>query len=120
MYLSHISITMPTGEDQRARWFYRGCLGLREIPKPETSCTPGGIWFDVGGLELHISAEERRGGCDAQRHLGFGCGDVEKLRARLEAAGVEIENAVEKPWKRFFVHDPFGNRIEIHAPGVRV
>jgi hypothetical protein len=22
-----------------------------------------------------------------------------------------------QPWKRFFVHDPFGNRIEIHEPG---
>jgi len=110
---------MPTGEEHNARSFYTGCLGLREIPKPETVSPGGGIRYDVGGLELHISAEEQGNGADAQRHFGLGCGNLEALRARLEAAGVTIEEARQGPWKRFFVHDPFGNRIEIHAPGLR-
>ena len=120
MYLSHINVTMPMGEDDKARSFYSGCLGLREIPKPQTFGTCGGLWFDVGGLELHISAEEQCDRCDGRRHFGFGCGDIERLKAKLEAAGVRVEEARQKPWKRFFVHDPFGNRIEIHAPGLCV
>src|SRR5262245_12738886 len=118
MYLSHINITMPAGEDHKARSFYSDCLGLREIPKPLAA--HDGLWFDAGGLELHISVQERRDESDVQRHFGLGCGDLETLRTKLEAAGVRIEDARQGPWRRFFVHDPFGNRIEIHAPGLRV
>src|SRR5262249_16692175 len=120
MYLSHVNITMPKGGEAQARAFYVGCLGMREIPKPEPLCGRGGVWFEAGGLELHVSVEESRGNPDSHRHIGFGCGDIDGLRARLEAAGVLIDNGPRVPWKRFFVHDPFGNRIEIHAPGVRV
>ena len=120
MYLSHINVTMPKGEEHKARAFYSGCLGLREVPKPESLRMRGGVWFDAGGLELHLSVEESRNGVDRQRHFGLGCGDLDALRTKLETAGVIIESADLGPWKRFFVHDPFGNRIEIHAPGFRV
>jgi hypothetical protein len=30
---------------------------------------------------------------------------------------VEIDDGRSAPWKRFFVRDPFGNRIEIHEAG---
>jgi hypothetical protein len=39
------------------------------------------------------------------------------LRAKLETAGVATEDGRPAPWRRFFVRDPFGNRIELHAPG---
>jgi catechol 2,3-dioxygenase-like lactoylglutathione lyase family enzyme len=100
-----------------ARMFYSSQLGLRELPKPESLQIRGGVWFDAGGVALHLSIEEQRFGVDKQRHFGLGCGNVDGLRAILKAAGVEIEDGPPAPWKRFFVHDPFGNRIEIHAPG---
>ena len=37
--------------------------------------------------------------------------------AQLKTAGVETDDGRPAPWKRFFVRDPFGNRIEIHEPG---
>jgi hypothetical protein len=40
--------------------------------------------------------------------------DLDGLRARLEEAGVEIDEAdpiENRP--RFFCHDPFGNRVEL-------
>jgi catechol 2,3-dioxygenase-like lactoylglutathione lyase family enzyme len=117
MYFSHITVTMPEGGEHTARAFYAGFLGLREIRKPELPGVRGGVWFEAGGLELHLSVEEQRNGADIQRHFGLGCGDVDGLKARLRAAGVAIEDARPAPSKRFFVHDPFGNRIEIHAPG---
>src|SRR5215472_11718299 len=119
MYLSHVNVTMPKGGEPQARAFYAGCLGMREIPKPELLCGQGGVWFDAGGLELHVSIEEPHAGAVSQLHIGLGCGDIDGLRARLQAAGVVTENGPKVPWKRFFVDDPFGNRIEIHAPGVR-
>jgi len=117
MRLSHINVTMPKGAEDIARSFYSGHLGLREILEPEPLRVRGGVWFDAGGLDIHLSVEEKRFGPDTQRHFGIECADVDELRARLKAAGVEIDEGRPAPWKRFFVRDPFGNRIEIHEDG---
>jgi catechol 2,3-dioxygenase-like lactoylglutathione lyase family enzyme len=114
MRLSHINITMPKGSEDLARSFYTGLLGLHEIPKPESIRHRGGVWFEAGGLDLHVSIEEPRPGPDAYRHFGLECADVDALRAKLQSAGVPTENGRPVTWRRFFVHDPFGNRIEIH------
>lgn len=119
MRLSHINVTMPKGSEDIARSFYSGCLGLREIPKPEPLRVRGGVWFDAGGLDIHLSVEEQRFGADPQRHFGIECADVDGLRAKLKTAGVETDDGRPAPWKRFFVRDPFGNRIEIHEAGGR-
>jgi hypothetical protein len=88
MQLSHINVTMPLGCEDIARSFYSDLLGLSEIPKPEPLRVRGGVWFDAGGLDIHLSVEDRRGGPDAYRHFGLECPDVDGLRARLWAAGV--------------------------------
>jgi catechol 2,3-dioxygenase-like lactoylglutathione lyase family enzyme len=117
MHLSHINVTMPRGGEEKARSFYSGLLGLPEIPKPEPLRVRGGVWFDAGGPDVHLSVEEQRGEADTQRHFGLECADVDGLRSRLKAAGVQTDDARPAPWKRFFVCDPFGNRIEIHERG---
>lgn len=117
MRLSHVNITMPPGAENVARSFYGTLLGLREIPKPESIRSRGGVWFDAGGLDVHVSVEENRFGADGRRHFGLECAELEKLRAQLEGAGVKTEDGRPAPWKRFFVSDPFGNRIEIHETG---
>lgn len=117
MRLSHIKVTMPKGGEEIARSFYAGLLGLREVPKPETIRHRGGVWFETGGLDVHVSVEEQRNGPDALRHFGLECADVAGLRAKLQAAGIATEDGRPVPWRRFFVHDPFGIRIEIHEVG---
>jgi catechol 2,3-dioxygenase-like lactoylglutathione lyase family enzyme len=114
MKLSHVNVTMPKGGEPVARAFYGGLLGLPEIPKPEAIRHRGGVWFDADGLDLHLSVEENRAGPDSYRHFGLTCDDVAVLRARLEQAGFPTEDGRPAPWQRFFVRDPFGNRIELH------
>ncbi|MBW8864499.1 MAG: VOC family protein [Verrucomicrobia bacterium] len=117
MRLSHVTVTMPPGNEDKARHFYGQLLGLSEIPKPASLRDRGGVWFDAGGLDLHVSVEENRPGIDARRHFGLECADVEILRSHLEKAGVKTEDGRPAPWKRFFANDPFGNRIEFHETG---
>ena len=108
---------MPKGGEEMARSFYGGLLALREIPKPQQIRNRGGVWFDAGGLDVHVSVEEQRAKPDVYRHFGLEYEDVDGLRASLHAAGVTTEDGRPAPWRRFFVRDPFGNRIEIHEPG---
>ncbi|MGA3267305.1 MAG: VOC family protein [Verrucomicrobiota bacterium] len=117
MRLPHVNVTMPKGSEDIARSFYNGLLGLREIPKPEAVRSRGGVWFDADGLDVHVSVEEPRTGLDACRHFGLQCENVDALRAKLDAVGMATEDGRPAPWRRFFVRDPFGNRIEIHEPG---
>jgi catechol 2,3-dioxygenase-like lactoylglutathione lyase family enzyme len=117
MRLTHVNVTMPAGNEEKAHSFYAGLLGLKEIPKPESIRNRGGAWFDAEGLEVHVSIEEERNGPDLRRHFGLECSNVEKLRAKLESAGIKTEDGRPVPWKRFLVNDPFGNRIEIHEAG---
>jgi catechol 2,3-dioxygenase-like lactoylglutathione lyase family enzyme len=117
MRLSHVNVTMPAGGEEAARAFYTGLLGLREIPKPASMRSRGGVWFDAGGIDVHVSAEEVRTGPDTYRHFGFDCENIDEVRARLTAAGITTEDGRPAPWRRFFVRDPFGNRIEIHEVG---
>jgi catechol 2,3-dioxygenase-like lactoylglutathione lyase family enzyme len=108
---------MPAGCEDVARAFYVGLLGLKEIPKPEQLRVRGGVWFDAGGLEIHISIEVDRTSFDERRHFGLECEDVAETRARLDKAGVLTKDGRPAPWERFFVLDPFGNQIEIHEIG---
>jgi catechol 2,3-dioxygenase-like lactoylglutathione lyase family enzyme len=117
MRLSHVNVTMPAGAEDIARHFYHDLLGLPEIPKPEAIRGRGGVWFEAGGLDLHISVEPVRPGPDSYRHFGLSCDDVDAIRDRLTAANILTDPGRPAPWKRFFVHDPFGNRIEIHEAG---
>jgi extradiol dioxygenase family protein len=117
MRLTHVNVTMPPGHEDKAREFYGILLGLTEIPKPASIRNRGGVWFDAGGLEVHLSIEENRGGPDARRHFGLECDDVDALRTKLEQAGFKTETGRPVPWKRFLINDPFGNRIEIHDLG---
>jgi catechol 2,3-dioxygenase-like lactoylglutathione lyase family enzyme len=117
MRLSHVNLAIPKGGEDTARAFYGDLLGLAEIPKPEALRARGGVWFDAGGLDLHLSAVEGHSGHDEQRHVGLEAQDVEAVRARLEDAGVQVDPGRPAPWARFFVRDPFGNRLEIHATG---
>jgi catechol 2,3-dioxygenase-like lactoylglutathione lyase family enzyme len=117
MRLSHINITMPKGGEDAARSFYVGLLELCEIPKPESIRNRGGIWLRANDFDIHISVEAQRTGVDTYRHFGLECADVDAVRAKLISAGIATEDGRPVPWQRFFVHDPFGNRIEIHEVG---
>ena len=106
--IDHVQVAAPAGGEGAARAFYGDLLGLAELPKPQRLRARGGVWFAVGGQQLHVGIE---GSFAAARkaHPALAvprAGDLSALAAKLEAAGREI--AWDGP--RFYVEDPFGNR----------
>jgi catechol 2,3-dioxygenase-like lactoylglutathione lyase family enzyme len=118
--LDHAFITIPEDGEDEARRFYGGLLGLEEIAKPAGLAESPGVWFQAGGQELHLGSDDAHT-ATTRPHPGFRVESVtalEELAHRVEAAGVETawDERIEGR-KRFYVRDPFGNRVELLADG---
>ena len=111
----HIQLAMPAGEEETARAFYRDLLGMTELPKPAELAKRGGCWFASGEVQIHLGVEgDFRPAKKA--HPALRCGGYDSLLGRLRAAGVEVIADDHNPGvTRCYIHDPFGNRIELIA-----
>lgn len=116
--LDHVNITIDDtdGALEKAHEFYAGLLALAPLERP-TNADQGrpGAWLACGAQQLHLTLE--RGASSAnratRRHPAFRVSGLEGLRKRLMAAGVEIVAGNRFPGQeRFFVYDPWGNRLE--------
>jgi catechol 2,3-dioxygenase-like lactoylglutathione lyase family enzyme len=114
--LDHIQIAIPAGGENLARSFYIDVLGLSEQPKPDQLAKRGGVWFVSGTLKLHLGIDpEFRAAHRA--HPGLLVDGLEELATRCVTAGYQIFTAEPLDgYKRVFVSDPFGNRIELLEP----
>lgn len=111
--LDHVQLAMPPGEEERARAFYGGLLGLREVPKPAPLAARGGCWFEAPGTALHLGVE-REGFRPAKKaHPALVVADLAEAGRDLAAAGAPVRWNDELPERRIFTEDPFGNRIEL-------
>ncbi len=110
--LEHVQIDIPPGGEEIARAFYAEVLGLAEMSKP-ASLNPRGAWFRVGTGELHLSVvPDARPALKA--HAAIRVRGLDALATRCEAAGHAVEHDDRYPGRsRFYVRDPFGNRIEL-------
>jgi catechol 2,3-dioxygenase-like lactoylglutathione lyase family enzyme len=111
--IDHVQVAAPRGCEQAARDFYSGLLGLEEIEKPEPLRARGGAWFRAGAQQLHVGVEEPFAPA-RKAHPGLLAADLDDLQARLVAAGCNVQNDdALADARRFYVHDPFGNRLEV-------
>jgi catechol 2,3-dioxygenase-like lactoylglutathione lyase family enzyme len=111
--LDHVQVAIPRGEEDRARTFYSGLLGLKEIAKPGATAKRGGAWFQCGRLQLHLGVEEPFSPA-RKAHPALRIRRYEELLAKLIAAGYPLVQDTNLPGvQRSFVSDPFGNRIEL-------
>lgn len=114
--LDHLQLAMPRGREDEARAFYAGILGLAELPKPPNLVVRGGVWFALGTQQLHLGVEaDFRPARKA--HPAFLVRDLALLRGRLTEAGfAPYEDEPLAGYARFYVADPFGNRLEFLQP----
>lgn len=116
--IDHVQVAAPPGCEEQARAFYGGLLGLEEIAKPEPLAARGGCWFAVGRQELHVGVAEPFAPA-AKAHPALRVDKAAELRdlaGRLSAAGHAVSWDEALPGtERFYVGDPFGNRLELLA-----
>ena len=111
--IDHIQLSMPEGGEPEARRFYGLTLGLREVVKPSALAGRGGCWFAGTGVAIHLGVEDGFAPL-ARAHPALLVRDLDAARAALGLAGVAItEDDSGLPIRRCYVHDPFGNRIEL-------
>jgi len=114
--LDHVQLAMPAGQEDVAREFYSGILGLTEVPKPANLAQRGGVWFEGGCLRVHLGVEaDFRPAKKA--HPAFLVERLDLLTAHLQQAGITV--ITDEPlagYNRIYVSDPFGNRIELLEP----
>ena len=118
--LDHVQVAAPPGCEDEARRFYGTRLGLDEIEKPPLLAARGGVWFRAGRQELHVGVTTEFSPA-TKAHPALRVSSVEALRDladRLTAVGVAVTwaDAAELPGAtRFYVDDPWGNRVELIA-----
>ncbi len=109
--VDHVEITTPTELEDEVKDWYRSCLGLVEVVKPEDSLYTG-TWFRAGDQELHLTIDEHNPPKNA--HFALLVDAVQPVIDCLRAQGCHIEQAGSIPGRhRFYTRDPAGNRIEI-------
>lgn len=110
--LHHMQLAMPPDEEEAARAFFVGVLGMTEVDKPSALAARGGAWFRAGGVELHLGVEAefrpaRKG------HPGILVDDLDGVVSRLGGAGQQVTWDGDFPgYRRVYAFDPFGNRLE--------
>ena len=110
--IDHIQLAAPKDSESEARNFYGKILGLKEIPKPDNLAKRGGVWFEVGRQQLHIGIQLDFSPAK-KAHPAFEVNNIQTLHERLQKYNVNVtEDEPLEGAKRFYVHDPFGNRIE--------
>ncbi|SEG99141.1 hypothetical protein SAMN05444920_112248 [Nonomuraea solani] len=103
-----MQLAAPKGSEPLLREFYEGVLGLREAPKPPELAERGGVWFRGDGVEVHLGIEEDFRPA-RKAHPAFLVDD-------LAAYGDEVPDELLPGYRRIYVSDPVGNRIELLQP----
>ena len=114
--LHHTQPAMPRGEEEAARAFYAGVLGMTEVDKPPVLAARGGAWFRAGGLELHLNVEDEFRPA-RKAHPGILVADLDEVVRRLGAAGQDVPwDAVFPGFRRVCAHELCGSRSEFLQP----
>mgnify|MGYP001598333518 FL=1 len=121
--VNHISVTVTDLE--KAKSFYGGVLGLREIPRPGFRFP--GVWYALqDNLSLHITVKDEipLRPVDPLRfdtrdpHFALAVANADDAHAQLQASGLPFYDFADTPTgvRQLFVRDPEGNMIELIGP----
>jgi len=111
--LHHVQLAMPKDREQEARNFYAKTLGFQEVRKPENLRARGGCWFELGNIKLHLGVQTPFIAA-TKAHPAFLVRDLDSITKAIVKNGYEITSDLPlEGFRRAYVADPFGNRIEL-------
>ena len=111
--IDHIQLAAPKGSEETARKFFKNILGFDEVEKPEELKKRGGVWFEFGNYQIHIGIEEPFYPAK-KAHPAFEIENIEELKKHLVTNSIDVIEDDKLPGaKRFYISDPFGNRMEL-------
>lgn len=111
--INHVQLAAPKGSESTARKFYGEILGFTEVEKPVLLKKRGGVWFAFGSYQIHIGIEEPFAPAK-KAHPAFQIENLNALKIHLSKSDVSFVVDSDLPGaNRIYIHDPFGNRIEI-------
>ena len=109
--VDHVQLPIALGGAAKARAFYEGLLGLRELRDPALD-RPGTLRFGLGHQRLDLR-EGHFSGVAPQAHLALQVAGVARLATVLRRAGHAVDDAPLLDSGRLFVEDRFGNHLEL-------
>ncbi|MFE4077478.1 VOC family protein [Peribacillus sp. YIM B13477] len=111
--IDHIQLAAPKDSEDTARKFFKNIFGFDEVEKPEELKKRGGVWFEFGNYQIHIGIEEPFYPAK-KAHPAFEIENIEELKKHLVTNGIDVIEDDKLPGaKRFYISDPFGNRMEL-------
>ncbi len=110
----HVSINVHDAGEAVA--FYTDVLGLSErSDRPDFSF--GGAWLDLGAQQVHLLEIDVP--ADVGQHFAIEVADLDAAVDELRGKGVDVTDPSPVGTSRqSFLHDPSGNRIELHQPAI--
>lgn len=110
--IDHVQLAAPENCEDRARTFYGELLGFQEIEKPALLRKRGGVWFQLGSVQVHIGVEKDFRAAK-KAHPAFQVTNIDSMIRYLHGEGLEpqVDNSLPGA-NRFYIADPFGNRLE--------
>ena len=111
--IHHVQLAAPIGAEDQARHFYKEILGFSEVEKPAQMRKNGGCWFEQGDISLHIGIETPFVPAE-KAHPALYTNDLDGIVEHLKTFDIPVEfDTRYEGYKRFYIYDPFNNRIEI-------
>lgn len=112
--IDHVNIPIPVGGEPEAERFWVDVLGFGLRPKPERLASQGGRWFVQEGFEIHVSPKQSFQPT-SDSHIAMRVTGLDQLVVSLEDRGFHAlpTTSFADDEQRYFVHDPFGNRLEL-------
>jgi catechol 2,3-dioxygenase-like lactoylglutathione lyase family enzyme len=107
----HVAICVA--EAQKGLAFYRDVLGMTQLPRPDLG---PGYWLDAGGQQVHLMESDTQS--PGANHFAIRVDDIDAAVSDLQEQGVEVNRIpfISGAGHQAFLHDPFGNLIELNQP----